>query len=264
MRLLSVFFLLFQGVQGTALIEVEGYMGENITLPSSADPSWTLTRIDWSIFPNNTWIATYDNNVTNVDRRPEYKGRLTLHKYSGNLTIRNLRPSDAMKYTVDLVNDAKSNEVNHISLKVKQHLQQPTITKIQSTATKTGCFLVLNCSSQYPDVALSWDVKPSYLHGSKISQSGASELIAFFQTLDPLNVTCTVRKNMENASRPWISKCDSPDNPPTPGDGFGRGFFWGFFTGLLLVVIGCLLYKYRENICKALQQFRDKHLSGKD
>lgn len=72
-------------MQGKDLGDVSVYVGKNITLQSGADPTWVLSRIDWSIFPNNTWIATYDNDQTNVERRPEYTGRLTLNRTSGNI-----------------------------------------------------------------------------------------------------------------------------------------------------------------------------------
>lgn len=89
---LNVFFWVFltivQGVKTAAVAksfrEVSGYLGENITLPSGADPSWNLLRIEWSIFTNTTWIATYNNGEKNTRYIPQYAGRLTLSETSGN------------------------------------------------------------------------------------------------------------------------------------------------------------------------------------
>ncbi|MEQ2277913.1 hypothetical protein XENORESO_009639 [Xenotaenia resolanae] len=246
MRLLIVLLLLFQGVQGKELGKVSGYVGETITLPSGADPSWTLSRIDWSIFTNTTWIATFDNEGINTDRRPEYKGRLTLDKHSGNLTIRSLRQSDALEYTVDLLNKERQNYVNKIRLIVKQHLKQPTITAIQSIETEAGCTLVLSCSSPDNGVNYSWEIKPSCRHSSNISRSGASELLAFCQTsADPVNVTCTARNNMETASSDWTSKCKGPDKTHTSRDRCGLVFFSGFLVGAMVMAAGVLVYHFR-------------------
>lgn len=129
-----------------SLHEVSGCIGGNVTLPSGADPSWILSKIEWSIFTNTTWIATFSTKTTNVDRWNQYKGRLTLNQnsgknksyrcktlslffikifnvkvdFSGDLTIRDLRQEDAMNYTVELLNKDNENKVNKIRLKVKR------------------------------------------------------------------------------------------------------------------------------------------------
>ncbi|MED6281367.1 hypothetical protein CHARACLAT_020673 [Characodon lateralis] len=256
MRLLIVLLLLFQGVQGKDLGKVSGYVGETITLPSGVDPSWTLSRIDWSIFINTTWIATFYKKVINTDRRPEYKGRLKLDEKSGNLTILSLCQSDALEYTVELLSKERQNVVNKIRLIVKQHLKQPTITAIQSTETEAGCTLLLSCSSPDNGVNYSWEIKPSCRHNSNISQSGASELLAFCQTsADPVNVTCTARNNTETASSDWTSKCKGPDKTHTSRDRCGLVFLFGFLVGAMVMVAGVLVYHFRGKISKAFQLF---------
>lgn len=135
-----------------SLSEVSGYVGENVTLPSGADPSWELATIDWSVFPNDTWIATYRSGKANIERLHQYTGRLSLNissgkwqicfsgsvkeciililswkclfnvfSYSlGDLTIYNLTPEDAMEYTVDLLNSKAQDKVNKIKLTVRR------------------------------------------------------------------------------------------------------------------------------------------------
>lgn len=64
--------------------DVFGYLGENITMPSGVNPSWNLTKIEWSILTNTTWIATYRNGISNTERFHQYTGRLSLNTTSGN------------------------------------------------------------------------------------------------------------------------------------------------------------------------------------
>lgn len=77
-----------------------GYIGESVVLKSGIDQSLNLSRIEWSIFDNSTYIATIRGTNKNVDRWPPFKGRLDLDTASGDLTIKDLRVSDSMKYTV--------------------------------------------------------------------------------------------------------------------------------------------------------------------
>lgn len=227
--------------------EVSGYVGKNITLPSSADPSWVLSRIDWSIFPNNTWIATYDSGHTNVERRPEYKGRLTLNITSGDLTIQNLRESDAMEYTVDLLNKENENKVKKIRLKVKKPLQEPTIELIQSIATDTTSVLLLSCSSPDVDVDFSWKVQPSCRHYSNSFRSGTSELVAVFQTVPvSVNVTCIAKRQTESKSKTLKRTINRPDKPPPQRCLYALVFFSGFIVMLCFA----LIYNNREKILK--------------
>lgn len=74
-----------------SLKEVSGYLGDNVTLPSGADASWTLFKIEWSIFPNNTWIATYRGGKESIERFYRYKGRLSLNTTTGKRLIDDFR-----------------------------------------------------------------------------------------------------------------------------------------------------------------------------
>lgn len=74
-----------------SLKEVSGYLGDNVTLPSGADASWTLSKIEWSIFPNNTWIATYRDGKESIERFYRYKGRLSLNTTTGKRLIYDFR-----------------------------------------------------------------------------------------------------------------------------------------------------------------------------
>lgn len=63
--------------------KITAYVNDTVVLPSGAEESETLTNIEWSIFSNNTMIATYSNTRINVDWFYQFKGRLSLNSSSG-------------------------------------------------------------------------------------------------------------------------------------------------------------------------------------
>lgn len=132
------------------LTNVVAYVGETAILPSGANPSWTLSLIDWSTYPNTTHISTYQNGVQIVKWFGQFQGRLSLdhssgkrlihhlksvseceHNWpfnsasatsfcsSGDLTIRNVQPSDAMVYSVDLISSIGQDKVKKVNLVVR-------------------------------------------------------------------------------------------------------------------------------------------------
>ncbi|XP_013763503.1 uncharacterized protein LOC102195489, partial [Pundamilia nyererei] len=214
---LCIYLTAVQGVQTEAVAkspqEVFGYLGENITLPSGVDPSWSLIRIEWSIFTNNTWIATYRNGKPNTEHFLQYTGRLTLNTTSGHLTIQNLKERDAIEYTVDLLNSEGEDKVNKIKLTAKQKLQQPLIQIVASTSVESGCLMVVTCSSLDKGVNLSWSVEPvSVLSTNKSHPSDSSaQLFAFVNTKENFaSFTCISSRDTESVSSiPVTPKCES-------------------------------------------------------
>ncbi|XP_007561737.1 SLAM family member 5 [Poecilia formosa] len=255
-----VLFLLFQGLQLKVLGQfsstttVIGYVGETITLPAKAFKSWTLARIDWSILHNFTWIATWDQEGVNTERRPEYRGRLSLNTTTGDLTMRDLRLRDAMHYNVDLLNSSNYNQVNRVYLVVKERLKKPTIQLNQYfTKSENGCVLVLNCSSPVTGVAFYWEIEPSCDHCSNNSSSDTSELIAFFSTKpDSVNLTCIVKRETDTESNNLISKIKVPMVEVKSDCGYM--FACGFITAFLIGMVGILLYQFRGKIIEIFQQ----------
>ncbi len=77
----------FTVAQSADLSDVSGYLGDDVILPSGADKSWNLLKIEWSILSNNTKIATFRNKKPNTDRFYRYKGRLDLNTSSGKRRI---------------------------------------------------------------------------------------------------------------------------------------------------------------------------------
>lgn len=66
--------------------KITAYVGDPVVLPSGAAESETLQNIEWSIFLNNTMIATYSNNILNVEWFYRFESRLSLNSSSGNRT----------------------------------------------------------------------------------------------------------------------------------------------------------------------------------
>ncbi|XP_070710841.1 CD48 antigen [Pempheris klunzingeri] len=215
---LVVVLLIIQVALVESLKEVCGYLGDNVTLPSGADPSWNLTTIEWSIFSNDTWIATYRGEKLSVNRVSRYEGRLSLNIITGDLTIHNLNAGDAREYTVDL-SPKKHDTVNKIMLRVRQRLQKPTTKIITSTATKEGCWLGLQCSSADKDVEFSWQIDTPNVTAFNMwdSNGRSSALLAFLNTTQKhVRFTCTTSNNRDNASSVITPKCDDGEHPPQP------------------------------------------------
>jgi len=128
--------------------DVTGYIGESATLLSGANPNRTLSTINWSIYTNNTLIATLSKGAIQLEWFDPYKGRLSLNNssgerrisvkesflyfsrgsvssnffvfFSGDLTILGLTSKDAMQYNVDLTDTERYNSAHKIDLKVKR------------------------------------------------------------------------------------------------------------------------------------------------
>lgn len=79
----NFFFLFFAAILTLPTIEITGFAGENITLSSGAPPQETLSKIEWSIFKNTTYIARYAYGVLSVNLFPPYRDRLGLNKVTG-------------------------------------------------------------------------------------------------------------------------------------------------------------------------------------
>lgn len=118
-------FCFFPAVRGEDKRSVIGYVNESVVLSSYVDPSWTLKNIQWTIFKNDTLIATFENNVKRVDRWPQFNGRLELNTTSGDLTINNLTANDSMEYSTQLEG---------------QGTKEPKINKVQLFVRGENCF----------------------------------------------------------------------------------------------------------------------------
>ncbi|XP_026209188.1 SLAM family member 9, partial [Anabas testudineus] len=204
MRLILLIPLL-QVALGESLQKVSGYLGDTITLPSGADPSWTLSEIEWSIFSNSTFIATYRNGKQSIDRFDPYKGRLSLNSNTGDLMIRNLNTKDAMVYNVEVINTEYKHTINNIELTVQQ-LQKPPIethTWVPRESKNRGCLVEVQCSSLDEGVQFSWHVEPLSVTTLNTSRPDGKPafLLAFLKNTEhTVEITCTTSRNIVTSS----------------------------------------------------------------
>ncbi|XP_036967019.1 CD48 antigen isoform X3 [Acanthopagrus latus] len=243
MRLQVIWITILQAAMVKSLKEVSGYLGDNVTLPSEAGASWNLSKIEWSIFTNNTWIATYRNGRENIERFHQYKGRLSLNTTTGDLTIHNLSRKDAMDYSVDLENAEGQNTANKIKLTVTERLQKPNIEVTVYGPTEGNCAVRLRCSSDDQGVNFTWRVKLPIVIVTNTQDHYGSSVVAFLNTTQSgAEFTCTSIRQNENNSRSVFPEC-SVKPPPTPTASplspekrcrYGVTVFVG-------VILGCLL-----------------------
>uniref|UniRef100_A0A3B3BXI4 Uncharacterized LOC112139882 n=1 Tax=Oryzias melastigma TaxID=30732 RepID=A0A3B3BXI4_ORYME len=175
--------------------KVSAYVGESVNLTSAAKNGQSLVRIEWSIYTNTTWIATFRDGKVNTERHPQFKKRLHLNTKSGDLTITNLTLKDAMIYSVEFIySDEPSSSTT-------------TNQKIASSATREGCFITLNCSSSEKDVSFSWKVSPPSMNSWR-TEKGPSYILVLTDPKQDLNVTCSSTKGEETAHQDFSAECE--------------------------------------------------------
>lgn len=101
---------------------ITGYSGQSVVLKSGADRSWNLTRVQWSIYKNTTYIASLKDGEVIIYNFWRHQGRLDLNKETGDLTIRNVTMDDSMTYNVALVtsDDTRKQDKVHLTVRGKQ------------------------------------------------------------------------------------------------------------------------------------------------
>ncbi|XP_028997612.1 uncharacterized protein si:cabz01074946.1 isoform X2 [Betta splendens] len=196
---LRVLILLLQVGLSESSGEVFGFLGDNITLQSGADPSLSLTRIEWSILSNNTFIATYRDGTKSLNRFYQYKDRLDINVSTGDLMIYNLTTKDEMTYTVDFTSDNEKKKTK-VKLTVKKRLQKPNIrtqTFLPSGRVKTGCWIEMLCSASEEGVEVFWQVPPSDVTTFNTTRGRDALLLAFMNsTQASATFNCTTSKSM--------------------------------------------------------------------
>ncbi|XP_041821161.1 T-lymphocyte surface antigen Ly-9 [Chelmon rostratus] len=261
MTLLIFIIAFLQAVLIESLTDVPGYLGGDVTLPSGANPSWNLSKIEWSIFSNITWIATYRNGQENIERFYLYKGRLSLNISSGDLTIHNLTTKDAMEYSVDLISTDGQDSVNKIKLVVKRRLQNPTIQTVALISKNGSCCVLLNCSSADEGVDFTWQIKPPGVAAFPLSGhvgNAAVQSALLHTTPNSVEFTCTSSRKMENASSVITLKCDD-DKPQPQQQSRSRYSVIAFVGGILgssLTIF--LIYCFGEQIKAVWEYVKEK------
>ncbi|KAF6730679.1 SLAM family member 5 [Oryzias melastigma] len=225
--------------------KVSAYVGESVNLTSAAKIGQSLVRIEWSIYTNTTWIATFRDGKVNTERHPQFMKRLHLNTKSGDLTITNLTLKDAMIYSVEFIysNEPSSSTTTNqaqpkkIELEVKYRLQAPTIQKIASSATREGCFITLNCSSSEKDVSFSWKVSPPSMNYWR-TEKDPSYILVHTDSKQDLIVTCSSTKGEETAHQEFSAECEVfTEESSNLRDRWTLLFVFGTFGGVALILL---------------------------
>ncbi|XP_038831754.1 uncharacterized protein LOC120030426 isoform X2 [Salvelinus namaycush] len=225
-----------------------GYLGESVTLSSGANPSWHITKITWSIYNNDTWIATFKGKNSNTEWFRQFKSRLSLNTSSGDLEIRDVQRGDELVYSVLLTHSQGEQQISKVPLTVTERLVEPSVRKVFSVLKDGHCVMALQCSSSVKDTSFSWEPEASF-DGS--FWRGSPNVSVVWTSYSPnRNVTfiCTASNGLTNASKVVREICqDEQPKPDVVVEGENR--VPGIVKLLLGFLFGCLLtYIFRESL----------------
>uniref|UniRef100_A0A8C7DDY5 Ig-like domain-containing protein n=1 Tax=Oncorhynchus kisutch TaxID=8019 RepID=A0A8C7DDY5_ONCKI len=216
--------------------DTTGYLGDSVTLSSGANSSWILSKIEWSIFSNNTWIATYrkETHILKTDRFWQFQGRL--RPYSTNWI--DVRIGDALVYSV-LLKDYKGEQHNvPVQLTVTERLRKPSVRKVFSMLKDSHCVMALQCSSSVKDTHLSWEPEAAFEDAFWKGNPNTNISVVWTSYSPNRNATftCTASNGLSKASRVVTERCQEPGM-------VGETRFPGIVVLMLLlgIVFGCVL-----------------------
>ncbi|XP_041095332.1 SLAM family member 8-like isoform X2 [Polyodon spathula] len=173
-------------------------------------------RITWSIFNNDTLIATLISGSTNVALRPKFKDRLHLNRTHGSLLLTKLQMEDAMSYTVNIISSTEQcNEA--------VNLQITAPVEIEKTEPSGVCPFTLKCFvSNYSNLSYIWKFNIYKERGPILSVRDIP-----FNTEE--SYTCVAFNNETSSSATVTEHCDNAGNV----NGNSRLYYISIF-GLLL------------------------------
>ncbi|XP_077083503.1 uncharacterized protein LOC143736738 [Siphateles boraxobius] len=188
---------------------ITGYLGQSVVLKTGADPSWNLTKVQWSIYTNTTFIASLKNGNVTLYSFWTHQGRLKLDNRTGDLTITNVTMNDSMIYTAALVNFTDGRQSTQVHLTVRERLKEPTIQKMLHSLKDGQCHVALNCTAFHQNVNLSWtpdgEFNGSYISGNAVNSS----LVLFMSFSGNRDVTfnCTASNGQQTETKQITVGC---------------------------------------------------------
>ncbi|XP_016360665.1 CD48 antigen-like isoform X1 [Sinocyclocheilus anshuiensis] len=188
-----------------------GYSGQSVVLKSGADSSWNLTRVQWSIYKNTTYIASLKDGEVFIYKFWRHQGRLDLNNETGDLTIRNVTVDDSMTYNVALVTSDGTRKQDKVHLTVRESLKTPDIQKTLHSRNDSRCYVALECIASGQNVNLSWtpdgEFNGSYISGIPNSVDSSLVLFASFSGNRHVTFTCTASSGQQTVTRQMIVGC---------------------------------------------------------
>ncbi|KAL0970107.1 hypothetical protein UPYG_G00237220 [Umbra pygmaea] len=238
----------FLGVMGDTIC----YVGESVTLTSRDKPSGNITQIEWFIFTNRTWIATYQEGEIDVEWFWQFKSRLHLNTLSGDLEIRNVKKNDEMEYSV-LLKDSKENQyTSKVRLTVTEPPPLPKIQKEFSMLKDEHCVMALRCYSSIENANLSWATEATFdvPFWSRSDNTSTSVLWTSYSPNRNVTFTCSINNKF---SVNVTQSCQEEELMPVVVKGERRFPFTGFFMVLLGVCFTLLLVRLKLVSSNCLQ-----------
>ncbi|XP_052006663.1 uncharacterized protein si:cabz01074946.1 isoform X2 [Xyrauchen texanus] len=229
---------------------IMGYVGQSVVLKSGVDQSWNITRVQWSIYINTTFIASLNNGKINTDRFWRHNGRLELNRTTGDLTIKDVRMDDNMIYTVALLNSNDDRVNARVNLTVQERLMKPDIQNALKISKDGQCHIVLKCIPSGKNVILSWTpvgmFNGSYISGSP--KSIDSILWMSFSVNRSVTFNCTASSGQQNESSQITVECTEENQKPKVCSVCSSCAFMVFIAIVLIAVFCGLLYALKDKI----------------
>lgn len=207
--LLCVVFI--HQVRASEDVYISGYTGQSVVLKSGADSSWKLTRVQWSIYQNTTFIAGLKEGHVIIYQFWRHQGRLQLDNTTGDLTICNVTVDDSMIYNVALVTSDDTRKQLKVHLSIQEPLQKPVIKKTLLSLSDSQCHVGLECTAYNQSVSLSWmpdgEFNGSYISG--IPNAVDSPLVLFASINGKVSVTfnCTASSDQQTVTKQITVQC---------------------------------------------------------
>ncbi|XP_052417382.1 CD48 antigen isoform X3 [Carassius gibelio] len=191
--------------------DITGYSGQSVVLKSGADRSWNLSRVQWSIYQNTTFIAGLKNGEVLIYPFWRHQGRLELNNETGDLTIRNVTVDDSMTYDVALVTSDGSRRQSKVRLTVRESLKTPDIQTTLHSLIDNKCYIALKCIASGQNVNLSWtpddEFDGSYISGTPNSADSSLVLFASFSGNRNITFNCTASSGQQTMTRQMTVGC---------------------------------------------------------
>ncbi|XP_067308179.1 SLAM family member 5 isoform X2 [Pseudorasbora parva] len=245
-----------------------GYLNQSVILKSGADGSRNLTKVQWSIYPNTTFIAALKDGEVTIYKFWRYSGRLELNNRTGDLTIKNLTMTDGITYTVIWLSSNDTRERVDIHLTVQERLKEPKIQKTLDSLKDGQCHIALNCNAFNQNVNLSWtpdrEFNGSYISGNAVDSS----LVIFMSFSGNRNVTvnCTASSGQQTETKQMKVGCSELQKQKceectvcgssSSGCSCSSSVIGAMVLTILAVLLLLAAYKWREKIHDFIQKHR--------
>ncbi|XDV19250.1 hypothetical protein PO909_024755 [Leuciscus waleckii] len=237
---------------------ITGYLDQSVVLKSGADTSWNLTKVQWSIYKNTTYIAGIKDGDVTLYTFWTHLGRLELDNRTGDLTIKNLTMKDSMIYTVALVTSNDVREKTQVHLSVREPLKGPQIQKMFDSLKDGKCHVALNCTASSQNVNLSWTPDDKFIRSYTSGDAVDSSLVLFtsFSGNRNLTFTCTASNGQQTETKQITVGCSEEKKCEvctcSPCGSCTSSVVWAIVLTAMFTLAVAYAFTHRDKIIAAL------------